>query len=57
MLLLALLLALVTQFAVIDMEAYCHLRAIDSLVRHAWIVRIDFESDTSQTLGEFAIVQ
>jgi hypothetical protein len=47
--------AMVTQFAVIHMEAYCHLRAINSLVCHAWIIRIDFESDTSQTLGEFAI--
>jgi hypothetical protein len=49
--------AMVTQFAVIYMKPYCHLHAIDSLVCYAWIVWIDFESDTRQTLGEFAIVQ
>jgi hypothetical protein len=49
--------ATVTQFAVIHVKAYCHLRAINNLVCHAWIVWVDFESDTHQTLGEFAIVQ
>jgi hypothetical protein len=37
----------VTQFAVIHVKAYCHLRAVNNLVK----------SDTRQTLGEFAIVQ
>jgi hypothetical protein len=49
--------AAVTQFAVIHVKAYCHLRAIDNLVRNAWIVWVDLKSDTLQTLGEFAIVQ
>jgi hypothetical protein len=49
--------AMVTQFAVIHVKEYCHLRAVDNLVRHAWIVWVDFKSDTRQTLGEFAIVQ
>jgi hypothetical protein len=49
--------AMVTQFAVIHMKAYCHLHAINNLVGHAWIVWVDLKSDTRQTLGEFAIVQ
>jgi hypothetical protein len=49
--------AAVTQFAVIHVKAYCHLRAVNNLVRHAWIIRVDLKSDTRQTLGEFVIVQ
>jgi hypothetical protein len=49
--------ATVTQFAVIHVKAYCHLRAVDNLVCHAWIVWVDLKSNTGQTLGEFAIVQ
>jgi hypothetical protein len=49
--------AVVTQFSVINMKEYCHLRAIDNLVRHAWIIWVDLKSDTRQTLGEFVIVQ
>jgi hypothetical protein len=47
----------VTQLAVIHVKAYCHLRAVNNLVRHAWIVWVDLKSDIHQTLGEFAIVQ
>jgi hypothetical protein len=49
--------AMVTQFAVIHVKAYCHLHAVDNFVCHAWIVWVDLKSDTRQTLGEFAIVQ
>jgi hypothetical protein len=49
--------AMVTQFAVIHMKVYCHLRAVDNLICHAWIVWVDLKSGTRQTLGEFAIVQ
>jgi hypothetical protein len=46
---------MVTQFAVIHVKAYCHLRAVDNLVHHAGIIWVDLKSDTHQTLGEFAI--
>jgi hypothetical protein len=38
-------LVVVTQFAVIHMEAYHNLFAFDSLVGYTWIIWIDFESD------------
>jgi hypothetical protein len=47
---------MVTQLAVIHMEAYCHLLPFDHFVSHAWIVQIEFETDSDQTLGELAIV-